>query len=594
MKLPRPWTWFRWKYVLPRAAVVVAVVLAVRFGLDPLLHWGLVAGGEAALGAKVDIGELTTSLRDGEIVVRQFAAANPAKPMRNILEAQDLHLVVDAGQLLRNRVVVREGFIRGIRFDSPRSVSGALESTPAEENAEPSMFDPLVTAAGDGAAAWFDALEGRVTDDLESKLATPRLARELQDRWPKQYEALKARADALGVQAKKIETDFREAKKNPLRAGTQLQQLQKQLVATQSELKATLAEINGLPAQAKADRAAIDVARKQDQEFLKNAIQIGKIDGDQLTQYLLGDDANGYIQQTVYWVQTVRHYIPKKKMAKPTRARGVDILFVRGRRPKMLIERVDLAGSATLAGQQLDLSGELTDAASEPQWHNQPLRLKLTSTGAIAATLVAQLDRRGDEPHDSLVLDCPQLALPARALGKSGSLAVNVTAGDASIHADVKLDGDSLAGVIELRQSSKLEAATGAIRDDRIAQVLNESLAGVDRVEAKVQLGGTLKKPQWKIDSNVGPQIAAGVSGAMKKYVADRKARLLAKVQGGVDEQLAKLDAMRQSAQQELLGKLGEDQKLIGQLAGLAGGQPSLDGAAAELTKKLNLDKLTK
>ncbi len=236
MKLPRPWTWLRWKYVLPRAAVIGAFVLAVRFGLDPLLHWGLVAGGEAALGAKVEIAELTTSLRDGEIVVRGVAAANPSKPMRNIFESDQVQLVVDVGQLLRNRVVVHEGFIRGIRFDSPRTESGALVAAPVDEAAGPSMFDPLVTAASDGAAQWFASLEGRVTDDLEAKLATPRLARELQDRWPKQYDALKSRAAALRVQAKKIETDFREAKKNPLRAGAQLEQLQKQLVATQADL----------------------------------------------------------------------------------------------------------------------------------------------------------------------------------------------------------------------------------------------------------------------------------------------------------------------------------------------------------------------
>jgi len=596
MKLPRMLSLVRWRYVLPRAVAAAVVVLAVRYGLDPLLHWALVASGEAALGAKVEIAELTTSLRDGEVVVRKFAAANPAKPMRNLLEAAELHLVVDAGQLLRKRVVVHEGFIRGIRFDSPRSVSGALGGSPIDVEADsgPSMFDPLATAAADGAAAWFESLEGRVAEDLEARLATPRLARELQDRWPRQYEALRARADGLRRQVRQVESEFREAKKNPLRSAMQIEQLQQQLVATQADLKATLAEINALPAQAKSDRAAIDAARKQDEQFLKDAVRVAQVDGDQLTQYLLGDEAHGYLQQTVYWIQTVRRYIPQRTMAKPTRARGVDILFGARRQPRMLIERVDFAASATLDGQQLDLTGEMTDAASEPQWHDRPLRLRLASTGAVAATLVAELDRRGDLPHDSLVLDCPKLAMPVRALGQPGRMAVNLTAGDASVHADLRLDGDQLAGVIELRQSSRLEAATGVMRDDRIGQLLNESIAEVDRVEAKVNLAGTLQRPKLKIESNLGPQLAAGVNGAVKRYVADRKDRLLAKVNRGVDEQLAKLEAKRQSAQRELLAQLGDDQKLMGQLAGLSGGHPSLDAAATELTKKLNLDKLTK
>ncbi len=595
MKLPQMSNVVRWKYVLPRAVVVAALGLAVRFGLDPMLHWGLVASGEAILGAKVEIGGVTTSLRDGEIVITKISAANPQKPMRNLLEADDLHLVVDPRQLLRNRVVVHEGIIRGVQFDSPRSDSGALEAMPVDEAAGPSVLDPLIAAAGDSAAAWLGSLEGRVQDDLEAKLATPRVLKDLEARWPQQYEALKTRAEALGAQAKQIDTSVREAKKNPLRSAGALAGLQQQLTTIQAELKSTMAEITALPSQAQADRAAIEAARKQDEELLKNVLQVAKVDGDQLTQYLLGDEAGGYLRQTVSWIETVRHYLPKKKLAAPMRARGVDVLFGKGRQPRMLIESVNLTATANMNGQTIALVGELTDAASEPQWHNQPLRLRLTSTGAVAATLAVELDRRGDKPHDSLVLDCPHLAMPARALGKADRMAVNMTAGDASVHADVKLVGDALAGVIELRQAGTLEAATGAIRDDRIAQVLDESLAGVDHVEAKVQLAGTLKKPQWKIESNLGPQLAAGVDGAMRKYLTDRKDRLMAKITGGVDEQLAKLDGRRQEAQQELLGKLGDDQKLIGELASLAGGNPLLESLGVpELSKKLDLDKLRK
>jgi hypothetical protein len=94
-----------------------------------------------------------------------------------------------------------------------------------------------------------------------------------------------------------------------------------------------------------------------------------------------------------------------------------------------------------------------------------------------------------------------------------------------------------------------------------------------------------------KIESNVGPQLAAGVSGAVKKYLTDRKDRIMAKVQGQVDEQLAKLQVERDKAQQELTAALGENQQLVSQLASLMGGNAPLEVDVTKIGKSLDLSK---
>jgi uncharacterized protein (TIGR03545 family) len=584
---------FRWQYVVPRVAMVLAIVLTVRYGLDPFLRWAMVAAGEAAIGAKVEIAELRTSLRDGELVVTGIAAANPRKPMRNLLEAGEMRLEVDGAQLLRNRVVIHDGSIEGLQFDSHRTSSGALEIVPTADSG-PSVFDPIVSAAQDKALSWLDDLSGRVEHDLMASLATPQVVKELEDRWPKQYEALKARADGLRAKSKQIEASFREVKKNPLRNLPELDRLQKELAKTQAELKATIAEIQALPNQAKADRAAIDAARKKDDKFFREHLKLGSVDAGELNRYLLGETASGYLEQFAYWTNQAQRFIPKKKLTPPSRERGTNVLFAARKQPRCLIERVQLAGSARMDGQPLSFTGELIDAASEPELHDRPLRLTLVGRGAFDGRLVVELDRRGDVPHDSLTIDVPKLMLADRTLGKADKLAVNVTPGEASLKADIKLDGEQLRGVIEVRQSSTLAAETPVLRDDRLAAVLQESLSGVDQLAAKIELTGTLKRPDFKIESNVGPQLAAGVNGAVTKYLTERKDRLVAKVQGKVDEQLAKLDAVRHEAHKELLGKLGEDQKLIAQLASLmGGGGPPLDAASLpRIGGALSLDKL--
>jgi uncharacterized protein (TIGR03545 family) len=590
-KLARLWPRrvLRWRYVLPRVAIVAAVVACVRFGLDPVLKFVIVASGETALGAKVDVADLSTSLLDGQITLSGLAATNPKKPLRNLAKADQMQLNVDLNALLRRRFVVTSGIVRGLKFDSERATSGALEPVDpaAEADAGPSMFEPVAAAAGDAADQWLANLEGRFTEDLESKLATPRVLAELEDRWKAQYEDLKVRADGLKAQAKQIESDFREVKKNPLRGAEQLGKLQQQLADTQAQLKTTLAELAALPAQAKADRTAVDAARKQDQEFLKSTIDIAKTDGGQLTQYLLGETAHGYVAESIGWVQYIRSWIPKTKMERPVRARGTNVHFVQRQRPKFLIERVALTGTARLGGQPLELTGLLTDATTEPALHQRPMQLHLVSGGAIGGDVLLTVDRRNGAQRDTLVIDCPRLALSERTLGRADRLAVHVAPGEASIAANLVLEGDELSGTIHLHQASKLAAATPAIRDDRIGEMIGESLSDVDRLEATIELAGTLRKPKFEIDSNLGPQLASGAATAARKYLTERRDRLVAKVQGQVDEQLAKLETRRNEAQQELMAKLGENTELVQQLGSFMNG-----GAGGGLTSALSIPQI--
>lgn len=590
LKRPKLPAIFRWQYVLPRLGIAIVVVLTVRLCLDPAIRWTIVTVGEASLGAKVEVAEVRTSLRDGEIVLTGLAAANPQKPMRNLLESSHMRLHVDGAQLLRKRLVIRDGEILGLTFDSEREVSGALPAA-STEPAEPSALDPAITAAQETAMGWFDDLTGRMEQDLMGSLATPQVLDELERRWPEQYQALKTRAGNLRNKSKEIEATFNEAKKNPLRNLQQLDQLRQQLATTEADLRTTLAEIKKLPEQAKADRQAVEIARKQDQQFLLEHLKLSGIDPDQLNQYLLGETANGYLEQTTWWLDQVKKMIPKNRIAAPERIRGTNVRYGGRRLPAMLIERVTLAGEARLDGQAMNFKGLLTDVASEPELHERPVRLCITSQGAVDGVLTVELDRRGEVSHDSLTIDVPKLNLSHRTLGRADKLAVTVAPGDASIKADIRIDGDQLTGTVILSQSSTLAASTPMLRDDRIAAVIHESLVGVDRLEAKIQLAGTLKRPSVKIQSNVGPQLAAGVTGASRKYLTERKDRLMAKVEGRVDEQLAKLQAQRDRAQQELTAALGENQQLVAQLASLMGGQMPAEIDVTKIGKSLDLSK---
>ncbi len=82
----------RWSYLLPRLAVVAAVVLAYSFGLNPLVRWTLIRAGQSITAAKVDLDSARASLARGQITLAGLQVADPKNPMKNLLAADQVTL----------------------------------------------------------------------------------------------------------------------------------------------------------------------------------------------------------------------------------------------------------------------------------------------------------------------------------------------------------------------------------------------------------------------------------------------------------------------------------------------------------------------
>lgn len=80
----------RWSYVLPRLTIALAIVLAFWLGTDSLLRWSLIRAGQRAVGAKVELGDVTTSLRQGRIHIQSLQIANPNSPLKNLMEVSEM------------------------------------------------------------------------------------------------------------------------------------------------------------------------------------------------------------------------------------------------------------------------------------------------------------------------------------------------------------------------------------------------------------------------------------------------------------------------------------------------------------------------
>ena len=94
------------------------------------MRWLLVSGGQRAVGAKVDIGTASASLVGTYVTLGDIQITNPRRPRTNLVAADRVELDFDSGALLHKRAVANRGIIRGLRFGTPRAMSGELPNTP--------------------------------------------------------------------------------------------------------------------------------------------------------------------------------------------------------------------------------------------------------------------------------------------------------------------------------------------------------------------------------------------------------------------------------------------------------------------------------
>ncbi len=564
----------RWNYVLPRLLLVALLLFVSEYGLGWAMRKSLIGSGEAAIGAKVEVGETRVSLLRTHAELRNVRVANPHSPMQNLLEADHCSLNFETNALLRKKAIVHHGKLVGLRFGTPRDTSGELPNAPSTP--EPDTGGWLDGEAAKLAQNWLTQLGDRFQEDLLDQFQSIRLTEDLLARWPEQYHAIEKRVGDLREQANQLQTEVRRAQANPVRHAGFLARLPEQIATLRQAFQKLSVDVESLPNLIEADHRAIIAARHHDEELLREKLHFEKIEAATLTGYFLQESMSGPLHEAIAWLRWARQMVPvKAKTAPSERGRGQDVLFAGSRQiPDYLIRSLTLQGSARISDQPVELTGLLTNLTNQPSLHGQPTKLQLTAHGSLPLELKATLDRTGPIAKDALLLDCRNWVLPKINLGQPQKLQLAISPSMASLNISLMLEGDQLSGDIQLIQKQvkmtptvgddleKLQLASG------LEEALEETLGRIDSLATRVTLGGTLDKPEWKLWSNLGPAVAEAMDRALEQAIDIHAKKLLAKSQRRVDEQLARLDRQIAEQQGALLPQLAGSTDLLKQLVG--------------------------
>jgi len=535
-------SWFKKGPLLGTLGALLLLVAFVVFFFDPLLKRALIAGGQAAAGAKVEIGSVRSKWRKGTLEIDRIAVADREAPMKNLVEFSRLVFHLDVSAALRGKGVVREAALDGLRLGTERKTSGALGTPPPSPLTAAIMkqIAPATSAAiavKSNAAVEVDAakLQGLKKFD-EAKAKT----KEIEDRWKGKGEEAKA----IEKEAKEISEQLKS-----IGGGDILKKAQAAGDA-QRRIKALIARVDAQKAQAQKDideaRALVkeaDELRKKDLNGLLSAAGLPTLDSQDLTKRLLGAQTASRLATALKWLRYAREKAAARKAATPPpapRREGVNIEFPRAHAyPQYLLENARITGTLDgVLGGSLDLKGVLDGVTSNPAMYGKPATLLLAGkSGGTTAELNARLDQQKDPVGVSLSIDASGLSLAGASLG-DGDVGGTLSKGFAAVRGNLYSAGDEWTGQItvsatqvSLEPKVTLAGPAGALVSDAL-----KSLTGFN-----VRIGISGKEDDLKLafSSNIGEAVAAAMRKAVSGQLEAQRKILEGKLEalyGGKDK----------------------------------------------------------
>ena len=610
--MPRP-KLFRWRAIVPLSLFFALLVLAAFLLKDHFVKRAVEQTGAYLVGAKVDVASADVRLDEGAVRLRGLQVTNPQQPMRNLLEADEMVLDLRVEPLLEKKLHVDTIAVRGVRFGTERTTSGALKNPPAgsgriwrEVDAWASrIVVPPLSLEGLGQALDVSAV---APDSLRS-LQVARQARAEADSmlegWNQRLAALDPRPKIDSARA--LVERLRTA--DPAQLGitgvTQLagdarQTLQEvtglrgQLAALDSTARSGLGEATGqLQALAEAQRA--DYARAL------GMLHLPSLAGPTLSPAIFGDAALSWIRPVLYWVRVAEEYLPPgldpRRYTGPKRAReaGTTVVFPDlHAAPRFQVDfaeaGIELGGTGLAAG---DYLARITGLSSAPALTGKPLEILVGRSGAARgpsdARVFALLDHVRAPIRDSLDVSLSGIGLPTLDLAPLGA---RLELGSGTTTLGLRRVGDRIEARWQWRTPnatwSRLSGQPSAPADSaRIGSrawaeaVLWQAVSDVRDVRIEVRIAGDVRSPSLGVSSNVGDVVAQSLRRAVGQQVDRAEREVRAKVDALVAEQVGRAQAGVASLNTAVTERIGP------QLAELVDVESLLQNEIRRLTRRL-------
>lgn len=557
----------RWRFVITRLIIIIAVIVLLRCGLGPVASFVTVRGLESVTGAKVEIAKTRVGLFPPRIQYVDVAIADPRddKEMRDAFRAETIDLVIDGEALLHRRWVASDGRLTGIQIGSRRASSGHIavveDQEPKSASDTPTMLSRLLGAATDKVSGQAEA----IVDGLE----TVRLSKEIRARWESEYQSLVVRARNLEKQIRTVRDEARGIE-NPLRDWPELERTLAQAREARNELMSVRQAIDSLPERLQADLARLDEAKQIDLAKVDKFVPGDLSQSSDFGIDMITEAVRSQVQQVQGYLDGGRNLANYTIVApKNVRERGVNHDLERLHRPDFMIRRCEVGGLMRVDGNTYAMTGILENLTPSPELLAEPTRARLRLEGPEILRVEYVRDRRHGSDVDLLTLHWPQTEAKPLRLGNDHDSGLSIEGGQRELWVQVRSEGKQLEGRLVSKQTGlKMNLRMDPkYANTAAAKSLESSLAAVDRIEIDANFQGTWKDMELSLNSNLGQIFHRAMEDAIAGQIRVSREKLTAKVDQAHLEQTLALRQWLGSQQSEARSLLASADKSIEEMS---------------------------
>lgn len=574
----------RKSFVLFVLVPLVILSIVVYLFIDRWVESGLEAGGEALVGARVEIDNLSVTLFPIGIEWKRIQVANPNDTWKNLFETGKVKFAMDFGQLLRSKYIIETMEVHDLIIGTKRATDGAIPNAkpPAASETGGSSFVSLAKQALEKTVEQTPVFN---LDSLKHGINPDSLIKALDITTLKYIDSLKDQTLAASKQWQSSLDDVENSKKRLTEIEANIKSINPselkgvdKITAAISTVDNSLKGINEIKSTFDARKQSItaDIQRvtgsvggienivKKDYQKLLAMAKLPNLSTAGLAQLLVGQEMYKRGISYLSWVDFARTHIkkyqPKPENETPPRLKGQNIHFPMERAyPKFWIKKVLISGGT---GQSKDetfirAKGEILGITNDQAITGSPLTASLEGFegGGRTFALAAIIDRRKDTPYDEYKASLSGVPLAEFAIGQSGFLPSKVTNASMASSLSIAVPGDHFDARAHLDlRNVKLQFE--AEPKNTLERLVRDVLAPVSAFDVDLRLWNTSGTMDVALSTNLADQLASRVKDVVGAEFTKLQNDLRAKLDNVVNakkQELEKLVASKKAAVEQQL-----------------------------------------
>ena len=238
--------------------------------------------------------------------------------------------------------------------------------------------------------------------------------------------------------------------------------------------------------------------------------------------------------------------------------------------PNFLIQELELEGEGRFANQHLNFAGTAFNLSTQPHLLIEPASFELRAQGNQHMIVKCQIDRRSEQPVDTLHIQCPDFEIDSQSLGNANSLLVSMgPASRIQAEIEIKIAGEELTGTMIFRHSNvslHVDTLNDLAGGADTALRINQELMKFNRFQTKVTLAGPLDQYRFQFESDLGAMFTSSADQVVINEFEQRTQQQRSRLEQFLAAEVKNLEQSVSIELDELAQELDQDTMLIAEL----------------------------